>query len=148
MCVFLIVERLTNAASTSLKTYRLADFTGYGFKNVTNLTSATTALANAKIQGQPIPKEFATNANVRTFEDFYDVDLEKFNQILCLELKKPGKQNVLNAIKVLEKHPDVKYAGPDYYMTLFSGETNDTYVDEQWALNMIDLPEAWEIALC
>ena len=137
---------LTNAASTSLKTYSLADFTGYGFKSVTNLTSATTALANAKIQGKPIPEEFATNANVITFEDFYDVDLEKFNQILCLELKNPGKQNVLNAIKILEKHPDVKYAGPDYYMTLFSGETNDTYVDEQWALNMIDLPEAWEIA--
>lgn len=137
---------LNNAASTSLKTYALTDFTGYGFKSVTNLTSATTALANAKLRGQPIPEEFATNSNVLTFEDFYDVNLETFNQILCLELKTPGKQNVLNAIKVLEKHPDVKYAGPDYYMTLFSGETNDTYVDDQWALDMIDLPEAWAIA--
>ena len=98
---------------------------------MTNLTSATTALANAKIQGQPIPKEFATNANVRTFEDFYDVDLEKFNQILCLELKNPGKQNVLNAIKVLEKHPDVKYAGPDYVIAMFSGETSDQITNNQ-----------------
>lgn len=137
---------LNNAASTSLKTYALTDFTGYGFKSVTNLTSATTALANAKLQGQPIPEEFATNSNVLTFEDFYDVNLETFNQILCLELKTPGKQNVLNAIKVLEKHPNVKYAGPDYAMSIFTAGAADPYIGDQDVLDMIQLPEAWEIA--
>lgn len=137
---------LNNAASISLKTYGLADFTGYNFKSLTNLTSASTLMANAKIKGEAYVTSTSTESGALKVAGFLDVDLEKFNQILCLELEVPGKQNVLNAIKVLEKHPDVKYAGPDYYVTLCSGETNDTYVDEQWALNMIDLPAAWEIA--
>ena len=137
---------LNNAASTSLKTYGLADFTGYNFKTLTNLTSASTLMAYAKIKGEAYVTSTSIESDALKVAGFRDVDLKEFNQILCLELEVPGKQNVLNAIKVLEKHPDVKYAGPDYYMTLFSEGTNDTYVDEQWALDMIDLPAAWEIA--
>ncbi len=36
-------------------------------------------------------------------------------RILSLTLKNPGKENVLNAIELLKKRPDVASAGPSYY---------------------------------
>lgn len=42
-------------------------------------------------------------------------NLEEFQQILSITLKEPGKDNVLKAVKELEKLNFVKSAEPDYY---------------------------------
>ncbi len=139
---------LNNAASLSQKTFSVSDFKGIGCKSVSNLTSVTTELANAKLRGEGIPAKYQKRSDTVIFDDFYDVDLETFNQVLCLELETAGKQNVLDVIKILEKHPDVKYAGPDYEMTLCStAPTNVLFnTTANWAIEMISLPEAWEIS--
>ena len=38
-------------------------------------------------------------------------EINKYNQILCLERADKGKENVLKAIKALESRDDVMYAG-------------------------------------
>lgn len=76
------------------------------------------------------------------------INVGEFREIISLELKTPGKNNVLEAIDQLERRDDVIYAGPDYIYTLEStsiAETSDDpKVGEQWAIEKIDLPEAWE----
>lgn len=42
------------------------------------------------------------------------LNYESYNQILALNLANPGKENVINAIKVLEENPVVKSAEPNY----------------------------------
>lgn len=69
-----------------------------------------------------------------------------FHQTLCITLNKHDKQNVLDAIETLQKRNDVLYAEPNYCITLDSTDvTNDEYVSEQWALDKINLPDAWKI---
>lgn len=65
---------------------------------------------------------------------------------MCITLNKHDKQNVLDAIETLQKRNDVLYAEPNYCITLDSTDvTNDEHVDKQWALDKIDLPDAWKI---
>ena len=42
------------------------------------------------------------------------IDLKDFRDILAIEIGNPGKQNVINAIRKLEKLGFVQYAGPNY----------------------------------
>lgn len=103
-------------------------------------------MVNAKILGEGIPTEFQTSSNTIVFDGFYNVNLEKFNQVLCLELNTTSKQNVLDVIKVLEKRPDIKYAGPDYVITMYAAADDVPTINSQWAVDRIQLPEASEIA--
>jgi subtilisin family serine protease len=73
--------------------------------------------------------------------------------VLSLELAEKSKENVLEAIKLLEKREDVLCAEPDYKMTFFS-EPNPTptYYDGQWALNnsnpnnsLLQMHNAWDV---
>ncbi len=79
------------------------------------------------------------------------VDAEQigsFNQILCIELEQPGKDNVLAAIEELQRRDDVLYAAPDYVISLSATTntaTNDPNVSEQWALDAIQLSDAWDV---
>ena len=95
---------------------------------------------------------------------------EKFNRILMLTIKNVGKENVLEAIKILEKRKDILSAEPNYIesfcasteneenyvieeqkaiidkpLLTLSKKPNDTYyVDgSQWAIDKISLPQAW-----
>ncbi|MDO4870282.1 MAG: S8 family serine peptidase [Bacillota bacterium] len=46
----------------------------------------------------------------------------------------------------IAKNPDVKYAQPNYYYsTLDAVKTKDTYSADQWYLDYIDAPEAWDL---
>jgi len=109
------------------------------------LTSTTTAIANAKKNGVPFEKISTgtlSNLQEKTYQDF---SIEKFHQIFCIELNTMGKEKVLDAISEIEKRDDVLYAGPDYVLTTCATYTNDTLRSAQWAIEKIDLPEAWDI---
>lgn len=137
---------LSNDASTSLHTYTSADFAGSGCAKVENLSYYTTNLVNANLTGKTTyVQQTATAAEENTvvFENFGIVDTEKFQQVLCLTLEKSGKQNVLDTIKLLMTHPDVVYAGPDYTVTAAAVNPNDPRIGEQWAINKIQLRNAW-----
>ena len=51
---------------------------------------------------------------------------------------------MLSAIKELEQRADVLCAEPDYYLYT-SADPDDTYRNDQWAINKIGLPNAWNV---
>ena len=73
------------------------------------------------------------------------VNINGFRQILKITLKTPGKQNVLNTIKALEQYPEVQYAQPNFIIKGAGIIPNDQKFSEQWAVDSINLSEAWEI---
>lgn len=61
----------------------------------------------------------------------------------------PGnsKQNVLDAINELEKRPDIYSAEPNRTLEMDATPGDPAYTGgQQWAINKIDLPQAWNIA--
>jgi hypothetical protein len=56
----------------------------------------------------------------RLLNSQYPLTNDDFNDILEIGIGNPGKQNVINAIKNLEKLDFIKYAGPNYIMYLAS----------------------------
>ena len=70
---------------------------------------------------------------------------KSFRQILHIELKEKGKQNVLNAIKRVEKIEGVRYVGPDRIFSSSSVTVNDSQINQQWALDNIEVQKSWDI---
>ena len=143
-----VIVLLSNAASTSLRSYTTADFSEFGCSEVNNLTQYTTELVNAKLRGDTsVAQRAAATAeeqNALVPQGFHDVNTSDFHQVLCLTLEEKGKQNVLDTIASVIKHPDVIYAGPDYMIHPFATQPNDPYRNNQWAIDKIQLPQAWD----
>ena len=51
---------------------------------------------------------------------------EEFHQILMITLKNKGKEEVLNAISLLENRDDIQYVGPDYHIALADTSKKNT----------------------
>ena len=60
----------------------------------------------------------------------YDFDCS--NDILRIDLSEKSKSNVLSVSEELLNRDDVLYAGPDFKMSLYSTEPNDTFSSSQW----------------
>lgn len=56
----------------------------------------------------------------------------------------PGGMSVQEAIRIFSSDPDVLYAEPNYLLRK-SAVPNDTYYSEQWGLQKVDAPNAWDI---
>ncbi|MCL2151385.1 MAG: S8 family serine peptidase [Oscillospiraceae bacterium] len=69
----------------------------------------------------------------------------KQNNMFVLTLNEPGEENVLKVVERLNRNPRVEYATPDYYLELFEVLPNDPQYIQQWALEKIGAPAAWEI---
>ncbi len=136
---------LTNAASLKLKAYKSSDFSEIQCTSVNDLSTAAAARVEAKLNGKSVAAVHELEPDAVVFSDFYEVNTDTYNQILCLTLPTKSKQGVLDAIKILSQRDDVKYAGPDYAMTIASTTPNDTYYSSQWALPKIKMPQAWDI---
>ncbi|MCL2062517.1 MAG: S8 family serine peptidase [Firmicutes bacterium] len=79
-----------------------------------------------------------------------EINEDSFRTILSLTLHTRGKENVLEAIKKLERRSDVLSAEPDYALQLTSENPNDFCFRAgiQWGLNGafgINAPAAWGI---
>lgn len=133
---------LSNSASLRLKSYSTADFPEIQCESVKNLTPHTTANISALLSNTANTRD-AISADEEA-ASFTSVDPEKFNQVLCVNIKNPGKQNVLDAIDVLKGRDDFVYVGPDYEYQLRMVTPNDPKLTQQWASNKILLPMAWE----
>lgn len=95
---------LTHAASLEFREYGAEDFPEIGVLAVTDLSV-----------GKAKKEEIAKKENP-TQEDLDN--LNKFNQILCIELAEPGKENVVKAVRLLQTRADIASAEPDYVYSL------------------------------
>lgn len=112
---------LNEEASSDLKTYDENDFVAIKCGGVSDLTDY--AITNILTSGNT------------------DVD---YKRVLSLELEESSKEYVLEAIDELMKRDDVLYAGPDYEISIASTTPNDYNSTDQWAIDALDLPEAWD----
>ena len=103
------------------------------------------------------------NEDVDVFAEDSLVNVSDFRQILKITLKKPGKNEVLKAIKKLEKRPEVESAEPSYYIEVSDidvqsyeavasienpmpeATANDPSYSSQYALTKIKASTAWDI---
>ena len=72
------------------------------------------------------------------------VNIESYTRIFSLKLKTPGKKNVLELVDKLNSCADVLYAFPDYMCYQDTVTTNDTFLASQWAIDSLNMGEAWE----
>ncbi len=76
---------------------------------------------------------------------WYDEDDPTEDRIILLTLSIHSKENVLSAIKILEKRDDICSAEPNYPVELCEAPNDSEYVaGNQWAINKISLPGAWD----
>lgn len=75
-----------------------------------------------------------------------DIEPNMLSRIIKLNLSVHSKQNVLDAIRLLEDREDIYCAEPNYILEALA-TPNDTQFTSgnQWAINKISLPAAWNI---
>ena len=119
-----VIVVLDRESSLDFKTYCVDDFPEVDCVGITNLTPETEKIAEESVK--------KGNTDV------------SYNKILCLELKYPGKDNVIDAIAKLNEKEYVLCAEPDYVITLCDTIPDDIHYDEQWGHEKINLPSAWD----
>ncbi|MCL2488070.1 MAG: S8 family serine peptidase [Oscillospiraceae bacterium] len=135
--------------STSRKTLT---FTRHDFQNlqIESVKSLTPHTENMFRQRTADIEDFSINTDGFQKEEAEDLlNYEDFRQILEIKLDNPGKENVLMAVRELEKLDYIESAGPSYYRYPQSTTPNDPmYGQQQWALNSsayLNMPAAWDI---
>ena len=116
---------LDKSSSYSKNVYDESTFSKYNCTDVTELT-------------------YMSTSELRTNNSDAAINTSNYNKVLCLELANNSKSNVLNVIKDLIQREDVIYAGPDYKMAISSTIPNDSLLENQWAVDSIELSKAWD----
>ena len=149
---------LDNETSLAVDQFSTSMFSGVRCKEVQSLTTAKEAKVQEKMSDITVKlnevavarnaAEIVTTENVMKIAAT-DEYLNSYKQVLCIELEESGKQKVLDTIAELEKLDNVVYAGPDYVLSVDSTTPDDPYYTNgnQWAIDKIDLPEAWDITI-
>ena len=70
--------------------------------------------------------------------------IDEPGDILLLELSDKSEQGVLSAIEQLQGNEAVLWAEPDYIRELCDTIPNDEFYGEQWGMNRINAPKAWD----
>ncbi len=142
-CVLVI---LTNEASLKYKDYTPSDFPEIKCSKVENITKyvgntikyKAATITSAASQQKPIDDTLLSTVTT--------LDIGDYHQILYLELAKPGKKEVIKAIRKLEKRTDIECVTPDYTIhTSAAVSPSDPLKTQQWATSKIELDEAWSI---
>jgi len=116
-----VVVILTKAETFKFKTYTPKDFPGINCLLVTDSTEFGMEIVKQQLEAEK-------TGNWSKLQDRINngmlMDVDSFRRILDLHLAVKSKENVLKAIKLLEKRNDILYAGPDYFMlSLNDGKT-------------------------
>ncbi len=153
---------LNNAKSRELKEYSQKDFSDISAISLEHITKYTTEIVKKQREELKLAKTVEKRTSLAK-DNFY-VEEDSFYQIWEVKLNKNSKQNVLDSIKVLEKRDDIMMAFPNYYtkccatvskitttdetvkLNVSATRTpNDSNISQQWAIDKIDLTEAWNI---
>ena len=137
---------LNRAASMNFKAYTPKDFPEIRTTRVTDSTDLIMDVVKQQLEAEKT-RDFGKLKE--RIETGMLVDVDKFRRILYLDLPVKSKENVLEAIKLLEKREDILYAGPDYFIEphALPDPLPTYYVYQQTALNSVSLPQAWDISV-
>ncbi len=135
--VLVVMDRSVSAIN---KTHDFSSLKSVGISNVKDLTRVNPFQRQSETSLSSIGKE-----QLVAEENMSLINMESFRQILLFELPTHSKANVLEVIKKLESVEGIMYAGPDYITTSASIVPNDNYRVNQWAIEKIQLNEAWDI---
>jgi len=142
---------LTREASLEFNTYTANSFASLGCTKVTDLSTATGAMARTAME-QATSMLYSNHSRIVSTK--HTESISRYNQILCLQLDQHSKENVLDVIAALEKQEGILYAGPDYYINfdlpvpqeiLIEGSSSvvgDRALNNDWAVEKIELPAA------
>lgn len=134
----IILVTLTQEVTLRFKDYSVVDFPELKLERITEMTESLASRTEAQIRNDA--NGIVEPSNIKR------IDVEKFRRILQLELAEPSKEAILEAISILEKRDDVRSAEPNYIGEFSTITTNDPHLGDQWALNYLQLPDAWHIS--
>jgi len=145
----IILVVLSRRATFSFRQFSARDFARYGIANVYDLTETTATMLEEQIAidaRNAVMVGFSARSKMvgETIEPRQRINAETYRRILKLTLQEPGRENVLSTIRELEQRSDIISAEPNLYGSFLS-IPNDPRVGEQWALNRIRMPQAWNI---
>ena len=138
-----VIIVLKNNISLQFNKYNCDDFNEINCTKVDDLTKYSVEL----LKNQSIAERTGDWSKIAEHkEKNMLINSNKFHRILCLTISNPGKENVLKAIRKLEKRNDIYYAEPNYIENI-NATANDTYFStRQWGLNGtygINVTKAW-----
>ena len=140
-----VVIVLSHAASMNFKKYTPKDFPEIRCTEITDSTAGTMEVVRQQLEAERTKdwKKLEERVKLGML-----VDVEKFHRILDLVLPVKSKENVLGAIKLLEKREDVLYAGPDYFIKPCALPDPLPFfysTEQQTVFESIRLTEAWDM---
>lgn len=159
-----VIVIFNNNTSLELNNFDKDDFRDINAKTVNDITSYTveeiknTCVENAYMK-KSILDTYAGSTEKLELSSINDEDIvctvddeikekySSFHQMVEIKLNSKSKQNVLDVIHKLEQRDDVLVAEPNYIIELDSSQAipDDPYINEQWSIEKINLPSAWNI---
>ena len=131
---------LTRQASRDFRVLTPCDFPEFAFSSVEELTPGF-ELAETQMEERSMSRMRSHSGDmVIEYEPEWSVDLDEFRRILSLRLEEPSKENVLEAISLLEGRADVFSAEPDMFDTIPLMATPTSWPQiplDQWNLHSI-----------
>ena len=131
-----VIIVLNESETHKFKIYTPNDFPEIDCVSVNDLTQFSVGYVKEEIGNRKagIKKEKTNKVNT-----------DNFRRILSLELAEKSKENVIEAIKKLEKRSDILSAEPNSAYTFYSTPNDTYYSSHQWGLNKIQAEDAWDI---
>ena len=140
-----VVIVLNKEASLNFKSYTPEDFHEVNCTMVTDSTAYTLELVRKQLEAEK-------TGDCSELKEYVElgmlVDIENFRRILDIHFAKDSKENILNAINLLERREDIIYAGPDFFIEFDALPSPlPYYYNSQQAsvFNRISLPQAWDV---
>ena len=108
-CDSRIIVVMNRQASRDLRYISTREFSEVGISSVEDVSPALQLAKNSRAESMMMN---GTSSNI---DPDWNVDTDNFRRILTLTLRNPGRENVLRAIRVLERRGDIVGAEPNFY---------------------------------
>ena len=139
-----VIIIFNNKSSLACNDYTVDDFADIGCKSITDFSDVIGNKVKAAMEN--IARHVVEG---EALQPYNGIELGEYKQIVCLELNESGKENVIAAVKKLQKRSDVLSVVPDYEISVASVVPNDEHYNNQTnrtqkyiAENIISLADA------
>ena len=142
-----VIVVLNGQATRNFRQYTAEDFAEVNAVEVMNLSARTGDLVQRQIAAE-------RTGDRRSIQSYIDnnmlVNTDTFRTILMVQLAERSKENVLNAIRILEQRDDIVSAEPNYIQRREAAHPNEANLRAQWVRDItrttgnIRLEDAWD----